>query len=153
MLKLSKKVEYALISLIHMDSTGRSGLVTARELSERYNIPGEILGKVLQALTRVKLVESTQGAKGGYRISRPLEQVTLGQVIEAVELPVYLVTCQDDPDSCSQYCACNIRDPVLRIQAQLTRFIHQISLSALRHGEHSSRFPVPEPVPSESAAE
>jgi Rrf2 family protein len=133
MLKLNKKVEYALISVIHLDSMGRSDLVTARELAERYNIPGEILGKVLQSLAKARIVESVQGAKGGYRLLLPLEKVTMGDMIEAIESPVYLVSCQDDPESCGQFDACNIRNPVWRIQARLTRFIHGIPLSALRH--------------------
>jgi Rrf2 family protein len=140
MLKLNKKIEYALISLIHIDSLGRSDLVTARELAERYNIPGEILGKVLQSLAKATLIESVQGSKGGYRLLHPLEKVDLGNVIEAIESPVYLVSCQEDPDSCSQYGACNIRNPVSRIQAQLTHFIHGIPLSALRQARHTTGF-------------
>ena len=49
-----------------------------------------------------------------------------------VEGPVFLAQCQDDPEACSQFCHCNIREPVTRIQVQLNRFINSIKLSALR---------------------
>ena len=52
MLKLSKKVEYGLISLMHMDSAQNGDLATARELSDLYDIPAELLGKVLQSLAK-----------------------------------------------------------------------------------------------------
>lgn len=147
MLKLNKKVEYALISVIHMDSLGHSDLVTARELALRYNIPGEILGKVLQSLVRARIIESVQGPKGGYRLLLALEKINLGDVIEAIDSPVYFVTCQEDPDSCSQYVACNIRNPVSVVQARLSRFIREIPLSALRAGGGQGGF-----VPAEKEA-
>ena len=70
MLKLSKKVEYGLISMMHMDSVQSGDLATARKLSEHYNIPGELLGKVLQSLAKGRLIVAAQGAKGGYRLAR-----------------------------------------------------------------------------------
>ena len=79
MLKLSKKVEYGLISMMHMDSVQSGELATARELSDLYNIPAELLGKVLQLLAKNRLIVSVQGAKGGYRLARGLDLVTLGR--------------------------------------------------------------------------
>ena len=68
MLKLSKKVEYGLISMMHMDSVQNGDLATARELSELYNIPAELLGKVLQDPTLLKslsqLPKNDESAKG-----------------------------------------------------------------------------------------
>jgi len=134
--QLSKKVEYGLIALLHLDALGAQSLVTAKEMAESYRIPGEILGKVLQALARNKVLASVHGAKGGYRLARPIEDLALGDVIEAVEGPVHLARCQDDPASCDQFCSCNIREPVERIQAQLTKFMHNIKLSSFRRSSH-----------------
>jgi Rrf2 family protein len=132
MLKLSKKVEYGLISLLHMDSLDGDRLATTKEIAEQYRIPSELLGKVLQSLAKTNLVESVHGARGGYRLTRPLEEATLGDVVQAMEGPLQLARCQEDPDACEQFCACNIREPVLRIQAQLNAFINRIRLSAFR---------------------
>ena len=139
MLKLSKKVEYGLIALLHMDSLAGSHLATAKDVAEHYHIPAELLGKVLQALTRGELVESVQGAKGGYRLLRPLDRMSLGDVIEAVEGPVHLARCQDAPESCEQFCLCNIREPVFEIQSKLTEFVHEIDLAAFRQSQQAGR--------------
>lgn len=132
MLTLSKKVEYALIALLHMARKPFSDLATAKEMADHYAIPAELMGKVLQALARGKLISSTQGSRGGYQVQRPLERITLGEVIEAVEGPVLLARCQEDPAQCGQFHACTIKEPIQQIHEQLVRYIHGISLGAFR---------------------
>lgn len=132
MLTLSKKVEYALIALLYMAGKPAADLATAKEMADQFSIPGELLGKVLQALARSKLISSTQGSRGGYHLQRPVACITLGDVIEAVEGPVVLARCQEDPSHCGQFHACTIKEPVHQIHGQLMRFIHGISLGDFR---------------------
>ena len=132
MLKLSKKVEYALISMMHMDSVLGGNLASARELSDQYNIPGDLLGKVLQLLAKAQLIVSAQGARGGYRLARPLDRITLGEVVEAVEGPMHIAMCQNDPACCEQYPTCNIKRPVFQVQKQLTDYMYGLPLSTFR---------------------
>jgi Rrf2 family protein len=132
MLMLSKKVEYGLIAVLHMASLPGGELATAKEISDHYGIPGDLLGKVLQALSRDGIVEAVHGAKGGYRLERSLDTMNLGQVIEAVEGPVFIARCQEDPANCGQFHTCNIKEPVTQINEQLQNYIHGISLAAFR---------------------
>lgn len=130
-LKLSKKVEYALMALLHMDGR-RADLATAREIADSCGAPLELLGKVLQALARGGLIESEQGVHGGYRLARQADRIMLGEVIEAVDGPVHLAACQDDPSRCGQYPTCNIRQPVVRVQRELQDYMHGLSLASFR---------------------
>ena len=132
MLMLSKKVEYGLIAVLHMADLRPGTIVTAKDVSEQYRIPADLLGKVLQALVRSGLVASVQGAHGGYHLARALDGIQLGEVIEAVEGPVFLTKCQEDPAQCGQFHACTIKEPVQLLQEQLQQFIHSISLGAFR---------------------
>ena len=132
MLKLTKKVEYGLIALMHMDGMRNGDLAVAREISDAYNVPPELLGKVLQSLAKAGLVQSVQGAKGGYRLLRPIGSVKLGEVVEAVEGPVSVTPCQVDPASCEQFPSCNIREPVTRVQKQLVDYMYGLPLEAFR---------------------
>jgi Rrf2 family protein len=131
MLMLSKKVEYGLIALLHMAWMRRDELVTAKEISDRYSIPAELMGKVLQTLAKANLVDAVHGAKGGYHLTRNIEEITLGDMIEALEGPVHLVRCQEDPSQCGQFHTCNIKEPVMQIHEKLQQYIHGISLAAL----------------------
>jgi Rrf2 family protein len=117
---------------MHMDSVQNGDLATARELSDLYNIPAELLGKVLQSLAKNQLIVSAQGAKGGYRLARDLQRITLGEVVVAVEGPMHITVCQDDPSCCEQYSTCNIKRPVFQVQKQLTDYMYGLPLSTFR---------------------
>ncbi len=132
MLTLSKKVEYGLMAVLHMATLRPSELATAKDISDAYDIPAELLGKVMQSLARVNLVEAVLGSRGGYKLRRPVEKITLGEVIEALEGPVHFARCQESPDQCGQFHACNIKEPVYAIHDQLMTFIHGISLASFR---------------------
>ena len=73
MLRLSKKADYALIAMKHLAVRGDRGFqasVSAREIAEQYDIPIELLAKVLQRLVRRGLLASHQGTRGGYQLAR-----------------------------------------------------------------------------------
>ncbi|MFZ0389363.1 MAG: Rrf2 family transcriptional regulator [Calditrichia bacterium] len=134
MLRMSKKVEYGLIALLHMKAkTGRQ-LSSARELSEQYDIPPELIGKILQRLARAGFLESVQGVKGGYRLAVPLDAVTVQQMVEVLEGPIQLVNCRPGnggPD-CRQHAGCMIRSPMAEIQDRLKTFFENITLKDLQ---------------------
>jgi Rrf2 family protein len=132
MLKLTRKSEYGLIALLHIDSQKDGELVTAKEIAETYQLPAELLGKVLQSLAREGLVESVQGSKGGYRLGTPIESVSLGEVIEKLEGPIVITPCCDGSLDCRQVKTCNIHNPVQRIQEEVREFFYTLSLSKFR---------------------
>ena len=138
MIKLSKKVEYGLISLLHIATLRRNELITSKEIANRYRIPSEALGKVLQALAKGDLVESIQGVKGGYRLKKSVEKIFFGEVIEALEGPIHLTPCTCENYVCSQEPHCNIKEPVFHFQDQLMKFVYGITLDAFRNGGKSS---------------
>jgi Rrf2 family protein len=131
MLMLSKKVEYALMALLHVDGLDGEQVVSSKELAETYDLPVDLMGKVLQSLARHGFVEAHHGAKGGYRAVRVMSNISLGEVIQAIEGPVHLVKCQHDGD-CVQLPHCSVRDPILKIHSRLQSFIHGISLAELK---------------------
>ena len=130
MLKFSKKVEYALISMLYMADRQEGELTTSRELSQTFNIPQELVGKVLQSLARNGCIASVQGVKGGYQLAMMPEFISLTQVIAAVEGPVRVVNCVNTPESCTceQLAFCNIRNPMETIQFKLMQFLNSITL-------------------------
>ena len=78
MLKLTRKLEYALISLRHMQMKG-SSLSSTKEISDLYTIPRELLAKTLQQMSRLKYIDAVQGPQGGYLINKALERINLTQ--------------------------------------------------------------------------
>ncbi len=132
MLKLSKKVEYGLMALMHMDALRTGDCASVSEVARACTIPEPLLSKVLQALSKKGLLVSSQGVRGGYRLGRKLEAITLGEVVEAVDGPLRLSVCQEDPAKCGQYRTCRIKRPVREVQSDMMSYMFGRSLAAFR---------------------
>jgi Rrf2 family protein len=129
MLRISKKIKYAIIALVDMADNGDDTLVTVKDLSDRYNIPREILSKVLQSLVKNNLINSHQGVKGGYQLLLPLKDINIKTIIQTVDGPIQLVDCAIESDcNCDQIDNCNIKSPMEFIQSELTKFFNNITL-------------------------
>lgn len=131
MLRLSKKADYALLAMRHLAAHVDRGSVSARELAETYDIPSELLAKVLQKLVRAKVLASHQGIRGGYGLGRPAQQISVADVIQAVDGPLTVTACSDTDHSCDQYSKCNIRDPLWRIKDRILEALASTSVSEL----------------------
>ena len=81
MLRLSKKADYALMAMKHLAQKRDVSSTSAREIAEQYDIPIELMAKVLQRLVRTGLLISTQGTRGGYTLSRPSAAISVADVI------------------------------------------------------------------------
>jgi len=119
MLRLSKKADYALMAMKHLALRSDRGAASAREIAEHYNIPVELMAKVLQRLARKGLLVSQQGTRGGYLLARPATQVSVADVIQAVDGPLNVTACSTTEENCDQYATCNIRDPLWRIKDRI----------------------------------
>lgn len=85
-MKLSAKTEYACLAMLQLAEDHASGRpAPLRSLSARQAIPEGFLVQILQDLRRAGLVTSTRGSCGGYRLARPPEEVSLAEVIAAIE--------------------------------------------------------------------
>ena len=135
MLRISKKMEYALMGLLHMSHKDWRELTTAKELAQSYNIPPELMGKVLQNLAKHKLILSMQGVKGGYRLVRSIDQVKLSDVITAVEGPLKIVNCLNikTTPECHQHNQCTIKNPMSIIQNKLENFFSELTLQDIEN--------------------
>ena len=89
MLQLSKKVDYALIALMHLAQQGDRTSWSAREIAAGYGMPQDLLAKILQKLAREGIVASQQGTKGGYSLAHPATAIDVVRVIEAVDGPFH----------------------------------------------------------------
>ena len=93
MLRLSKKADYALIAMKHLALRPDQAASSAREIAEAYDIPVELMAKVLQRLAREGLLASHQGTRGGYQLSRPPSRISVADVIQAVDGPLTVTAC------------------------------------------------------------
>jgi Rrf2 family protein len=139
MLRLSKKADYALIAMKHL-ARNRSGApsTSAREIAKEYDIPIELMAKVLQRLVRTGLLLSTQGTRGGYTLLRPPAAITVGDVIQAVDGPFTVTACSTDNHACDQYSKCSVRDPLWQLRERLVATLGTVTVAELAADAKSS---------------
>ena len=134
MLRLSRKAEYGIIALKHILSKPSGLTCSAREIAERYNIPVELMAKVLQKLAKDGLLQSAQGVHGGYVMATSPHQISVADVVESLDGPIGIVECATgDECKCVQYNTgvCNIDEPFVKIQGKFKSFLSGISLADL----------------------
>ena len=131
MLKLTRKLEYALIALRHMQTKGKL-LSTTKEISDMYTIPQELLAKTLQQMARLEYIDAVQGPRGGYRIHSSMSKISLTKFIEDLEGPMGMVDCSVSSD-CIQLNNCNIRQPINQINDNIRSIFSSINLSEITH--------------------
>jgi len=92
--------------------------VSAKRIAREFHIPPERLAKILQRLAKKRLVASSNGPKGGYVLTRDASEITVGQVVRALEGPITVVSCMSEQDDCPQFARCNLRGPVQKDPGQ-----------------------------------
>ena len=141
MLRLSKKADYALMAMKHLATHTDAASTSARAIAEEYNIPLELLAKVLQRLARSGLLASHQGTRGGYTLSKPPASISVADIIQAIDGPLTVTACSTDDEQCEQFNRCNVRDPLWRIKDRIIAALETVSL-----GEIASEVPLPAEV-------
>jgi Rrf2 family protein len=143
MLRLSKKADYALMAMKHLATRADAGSASAREIAEQYDIPIELMAKVLQRLARRGLVTSHQGTRGGYRLSRATSAISVADVIQAIDGPLTVTACSTEAENCGQYSKCSVRDPLWRIKDVILSALATCSLQEIAADPPSETAAVP----------
>ena len=134
MFQISKKVEYALIAIRHMASGGRAQIFTAKEISQRYHIPFELLAKIMQRLAKTGFIASYQGVNGGYTFVRDPNAITISQLINSIEgtPSVQIIQCEaETPEDCIIHSTCTIKDPLVKLQGSINQMFEQMTVGEL----------------------
>ncbi|MCH9028319.1 MAG: Rrf2 family transcriptional regulator [Bacteroidetes bacterium] len=134
MLKLSKKTEYAFMAARHLAMNNSGHYSTAKEIADNCQIPYQLVAKVLQNFARNKIATSFQGAKGGYKLNKSPDNISLIDIIKAVEHNYQVTECMQQDNSrstCSHLDCCKIRDPLIEIQRKIENVFEQTSLKQI----------------------
>lgn len=106
-MKLSSKSRYAMRAMLYLAEYEREGPQPLSRIAE-LGLPGHYLEQLLGRLRKEGLVDTVRGMQGGYLLARPARDITLGQVIDAVEGPVRMDLCAFEPDNCEETANCGL---------------------------------------------
>src|SRR5512134_1344579 len=132
MLRISKKADYALMAMKHLAlKTDQGSASSAREIAEQYDIPIELMAKVLQRLVRSGLLASHHGTHGGYQLGRAADAISVADVIQAIDGPLQVTACSTDDEQCDQFAKCNVRDPLWRIKERILEALRSCTIAEI----------------------
>jgi FeS assembly SUF system regulator len=103
----------------------------ARELAEDTQLPAPVVSKILKSLTRAGLLISQRGSKGGYSLARTPGEISVVEMITALEGPVGITECTIQPGACAQESSCQVRDPWQHINGAVRAALERITLDDL----------------------
>lgn len=134
MLRVTKLTDYATVVLTVL-AAARSEVLSATEIAERAGLESTTVSKVLKPLAQAALVEGFRGAHGGYRLARPARDVSLIEVIEAMEGPLAVTECSVHDSQCGIESSCGIRRNWRRINDVIAQSLRGVSLQDMLEPE------------------
>ncbi|HVT73303.1 MAG TPA: Rrf2 family transcriptional regulator [Lacunisphaera sp.] len=134
-MKLSKRGEYALRSLINLGIASKVGrsLVRVTELAKAEELPVKFLEQVMQQLREAGYVESERGKHGGYRLARTPETVRIGEIVRLIDGPLAPIGCVSqtayEPCNCPDEAHCGLRMLMLDVRNAIAAILDRYTLA------------------------
>lgn len=128
---LSRRADYGVRAMLDVALRSPDNRSIVSEIAERQRIPAHFLAKIVPRLARAGLLRTSLGASGGVSLGIPADQITLLQIIEAIDGPLMLNLCSLDPSGCECSADCPALDVWCRVQTQLNETLAQTRLGDL----------------------
>lgn len=138
-MRLTRAGEYAVRCLLYIYKQGEGVVVSKREIAGQMDIPEQFLGKVAQQLSRQGLMEIVQGAKGGYRVSMKPEELTLLDVVEAIDGEIFLNDCLIRSVTCFREERCAVHQIWKKARERLRDTLQEADFATLLREENCLR--------------
>jgi Rrf2 family protein len=131
---LSNPCKYALQALVHLARRADEGPVPLREVAEEEGIPNSFLAKVMQQLARMKMLRSSKGPGGGFAFRRSPGEITVRDVIEAVDGLDAMESCVMHSEPCDESNTCPLHEGWATVQDRINLLIESTTLADLADG-------------------
>jgi Rrf2 family iron-sulfur cluster assembly transcriptional regulator len=107
-MELSKACSYGLFGMIYLARQPQGKIVSVSEICEVEDLPEKFLAKIFQTLARAGLIRSHRGAGGGFSLARPANTITVKELLESIQGPIYFVKCLSSSKGCERKGKCKL---------------------------------------------
>jgi Rrf2 family transcriptional regulator, iron-sulfur cluster assembly transcription factor len=139
-MKFTTKTEYGLVCLMRMAADyGKRDIFTVKEMVDQERYPMAYVEKIFQSLRQAKIVVSRQGKQGGYSIARHPSQITLKQIVEALEGSTFEIFCEPSTRKhivCNHFCLCGVKPIWKNTKKILDDYLHSQTLEMIAQTIH-----------------
>ncbi len=134
-MQITREADYAIRCLLYL-SRKQDEITMVDEIAREMLVPKSFLAKILQKLSRTKIVRSYRGVKGGFQLAKGPDKINLLDVIEAIEGPVAMNICAVDKKMCSLSNKCSVHPVWVRLKRDMERQLKQINFQSLTMRSH-----------------
>lgn len=135
MLRLSTKARYSTRALVELAGRFDSEPLQLKEVARKQGISEKYLEQIFSILRAKGYLVSRKGSRGGYSLSRPPQEITLCDIVQAVEGPLEPVACVEHSKVCSRAGSCATRDVWTRLQETIRRELASVTLADLAQAQ------------------
>lgn len=130
-MRISHKADYGLRLVMELARIYPQGRVPTYEIAKRQNIPEPFLAKIVAELSERGIVDSKRGMHGGVQLARPPEEISLFDVIDALDGPFSFAPCLRDPGFCAQQGSCAMEQALLGAQQAVANYLRNITFAQI----------------------
>lgn len=130
-MELTKAGDYGFLGILYLAKQPPKKVVRLSEISEMEGIPEKFLAKIFQSYTRSGLVKSHRGARGGFSMAKSADTITVKEILESVQGPIYLTRCLNEVESCERKNSCPLRKVWIKAQDHMTSLLDKKTLADL----------------------
>jgi len=131
MIRMTRQADYGTVLLTFFAQEDDGRMLSARDLAKRAKLPLPTVTKILKMLARAGVLISHRGVKGGYGLARRADQITIAEIITALEGPIAMTHCSANADGCNKQSGCPARPSWQRIDIAVRDVLAEITLSEL----------------------
>jgi Rrf2 family transcriptional regulator, iron-sulfur cluster assembly transcription factor len=133
-MQLTRSGEYGLKGMVFLAAQPRQQFSLVSEVSKQGNIPERFLAKIFQRLSKVGLLRSIRGARGGFALGKPASEITMKAVIEAIEGPIALNRCLLREGECEEEPGCPLHGVLEEAQERFVEVLERTTMEDLAKG-------------------
>lgn len=147
-MQFTKAEEYGILGVIYLAEKKHREVTPLSEISEAKEIPEKFLAKIFQSLSRSGLVRSHRGVRGGFTLARFPEEITIKEVLEAIQGPYHLLKCVKQSELCDPDKFCALRELLTIAENRLVQVFEEHSLADLVKWQDAEAVLAPSQNPS-----
>lgn len=135
---IRRNTDYGLRALVYLAREGVNNAIPVRNIAEEEGVSEDFLRKIFQTLAEAKIVRSHRGSKGGFSITKEAKDISVLEVMDALQGPIAINRCFLGKDSCPNFNKCQLKDRLIIVQEGLQDFLGSISIASLLIAEEDA---------------
>jgi len=120
-MQITRQADYAVRAVLYLAQCGPGARVATAEVAREQHIPPTFLAKIVSQLSAAGIIRATRGARGGITLARPAADISLLEIVEAIDGPMAINECTSDPSLCPLGNDCAVREVWCNVRADLTK--------------------------------